>query len=134
MKKKWLLASGLAIVVGVAIIIIRCSVVDKQQEIENLDSLLDLSVSVHDKSGDLIYDKEFQTTEKFLVDALKSLEDLDLVIQDDKYGAYVTSIKGIEQGDNYYWTYYVNDEYASSGISSYEVKNDDKILFKIEQF
>ena len=70
----------------------------------------------------------------YLLDALNSLEDLKVETEDSDYGAYIISISDLEQGDNYYWNYYVNGEYASVGVSSYEIKNNDVFTFKLEKF
>ena len=55
-------------------------------------------------------------------------------MEDGKYGKFITSILGIEQGDNYYWSYYINDEYANVGVSSCEVEQNKMYTFKIEKF
>ena len=59
---------------------------------------------------------------------------LNVETEDSDYGAYIISIGDLEQGDNYYWNYYVNGEYASVGVSSYEIKNNDVFTFKLEKF
>jgi len=39
-----------------------------------------------------------------------------------------------KQEDNYYWNYYINDEYAPVGVSSYKIKENDVYTFKLEKF
>ena len=53
-------------------------------------------------------------------------------MEDSQYGKYITSILGIEEGDSYYWSYYINDEYASIGVSSCEIEENSVYSFKIE--
>lgn len=55
-------------------------------------------------------------------------------MEDSEYGKYITSILGIEQGDNYYWSYYINNEYANVGVSNCEIEQDKIYTFKIEKF
>ena len=93
-----------------------------------------LRVIVYDKDNESIYDKKDTTTEKYLIDALKNFKDLNLETETGDYGEYVVGINGLSQGDNYYWNYYVNDNYASVGISNYEIKDNDVITFKLEKF
>ncbi len=98
---------------------------------------ISIGISIYDKEENLLYDEDIQTSKEYLADVLKEARDengLQINIVDDKYGAYVTAIIGIEQGDGYYWTYYVNGEYASVGASNYKIKENDEIEFKIEKF
>ena len=60
---------------------------------------------------------------------LKEL-DIELKYEDDKYGAYITSIKGFEQKEDekgmYYWSYYIDEVYATTGVSSCNVEDGKK--------
>ena len=40
----------------------------------------------------------------------------------------------IEQGDNYYWSYYIDDQYATVGVSNCQIENGKTYNFKIEKF
>lgn len=132
MKKK--LKFILPIVVILAIII--AIVVVKNKGNENSKEVLsnNIQIIVYDKTNATIYDEKKETNEKYLLDALNSLEDLKVETEDSDYGVYIISIGDLEQGDNYYWNYYVNGEYASVGVSSYEIKNNDVFTFKLEKF
>lgn len=44
---------------------------------------------------------------------------------------FITSIEGIEQNDNKYWMYEVNDEQASVGASEFELKPGDDVVFDL---
>ena len=82
----------------------------------------------------ITYDEKVKTEEKFLSDALAKIDGLEVVTEESDYGPYIVSIKGLEQGDNWYWNYYVNGEYAQVGISQQEVKDGDVYTFKLEKF
>lgn len=51
-------------------------------------------------------------------------------------GTYITSLYGIDQKneDNgmYYWSYYIDDNYAEVGVSNCEIKNGstDKYVYE----
>ena len=95
---------------------------------------LDYQVLVYDRDDSVLYDKQLSTEHEILIDALKEQIDLDVVTVDSQYGEYIVSIKGIEQGDNYYWNYYVNGEYAQVGVSSQKINNNDIYTFRLEKF
>lgn len=97
-------------------------------------NMKEIQVIVYDKEENEIYHEKKLTKEKYLVDAIKTIDDLELKTEDSDYGEYIISIKGLKQGNNYYWNYYVNGEYAQIGISSYEIKNNDEFRFKLEKF
>lgn len=48
-------------------------------------------------------------------------------------GSYVQSINGTEEGNGMYWIYYINGAKATTGISSYTLKNGDTITWKYEK-
>ena len=95
---------------------------------------LDYQVVVYDRDSNVLYDKKLSTEHEILIDALKEQQDLQVVTVDSQYGEYIISIKGNEQGDNYYWNYYVNGEYAQVGVSSQKINNDDIYTFRLEKF
>ena len=94
----------------------------------------EIQVVVLDKENTTVYDEKVKTEEKFLSDALAKIDGLEVVTEESDYGPYIVSIKGLEQGDNWYWNYYVNGEYAQVGISQQEVKDGDVYTFKLEKF
>lgn len=132
MKKKLKFILPLVVILAIIIAI----VVVKNKGNEDSEKVLsnNIQIIVYDKTNTTIYDEKKETSEKYLLDALKSLEDLEVETEDSDYGAYIISIDDLEQGDNYYWNYYVNGEYASVGVSSYEIKNNDVFTFKLEKF
>ena len=113
--------------------LVGCGKVTDNQQVKDPNTK-EVQIVVYDKKNESVYDKKSETTKKYLIEVLKSIEELDVKSQDSQYGEYITSIKGLEQGDNYYWNYYVNGEYAQVGASSLEVKDKDVYTFKLEKF
>ena len=55
---------------------------------------------------------------------------------ESEYGLYVTSVCGIEliwsEENPHYWAFYINDEYAQTGVDSTEAEEGAVYLFKAE--
>ena len=100
----------------------------------NISQKTQIIINVFDKENTEIYNKTIETEENYLADVLETIEDLDIVMEDSQYGKYITSILGIEEGDSYYWSYCINDEYASIGVSSCEIEENAIYSFKIEKY
>lgn len=98
------------------------------------DDMKEISIMIYDKDNEEIFKKELYTEAQYLSDVLEKTENLDIQMQDTEYGKYITSIQGISEGDDYYWSYYINDEYAEVGVSNCEIKDGDRYTFKIEKF
>lgn len=91
-------------------------------------------ISVFDKNYNNIYKEEIKTSKKYLIDVLEENQKINVVSEDSQYGEYITSIMGIEQGNDYYWSYYIDDEYATTGVSKCEIEENRHYSFKIEKF
>lgn len=55
--------------------------------------------------------------------------------EDSEYGLYVKSVNGISADydkDGVYWAFYVNGEYAQSGVDSTTITEGDTYSFKVE--
>ena len=128
MKKNYLKVFLLLIMI---VTIVGCSN-NKTNVDDKLDS--DIKIVVYDKDNTVVYNEEKTTSKKYLLDALKTFDDLKLETETGDYGEYIISINGKKQEDNHYWNYYINDEYASVGVSSYEIKENDVYTFKLEKF
>lgn len=111
------------------IFISACNKTDKVDE-----NMISININVYDKEAKEIYNQEISTNEKYLSEAIKDIEDLNVITVDSEYGEYITSILDISEGDNYYWNYYINDEYAQVGISSCKVEDGKTYTFKIERY
>ncbi len=88
-----------------------------------------------------VVDKDGNETQ-FLVHTDKetvgdALLENDLIAGDDgDYGLYVKTVNGITADydtDKTYWAFYVNDEYASSGVDSTKIVDGDSYMFKVEK-
>jgi hypothetical protein len=51
---------------------------------------------------------------------------------DPQYGAEVIGINGTRQGNNKYWSFYVNGKMAQVGAGSYHATSGDKIEWKLQ--
>jgi len=52
------------------------------------------------------------------------------------YGLYVKKVNGIEavyEKDKTYWAFYINGEYAMSGVDTTEIENGAEYSFKVEK-
>ena len=58
----------------------------------------------------------------------------DVQTQDSSLGSFVTSINGVENSEDHFWLFFVNDEMANSGADQFQTKNDDKIEWRYEIF
>ena len=52
-----------------------------------------------------------------------------------EYGLYMTHVNGIPaiwEDDGYYWSFYINDEYAMTGVDQTPVEHDGEYMLKAE--
>jgi len=67
----------------------------------------------------------------------EALLDLGLIAGDDsEYGLYVKTVNGITADydvDGTYWAFYINGEYAMSGVDSTDIVAGDTYAFKVEK-
>lgn len=129
MKKKVIIVSIILI-----IIVIIGGIIINNYKKDYQKSKLEIMISVFDKENLNIYNKNVETEKTYLIDVLKNLEDLNIITEKTEYGEYITSIMNIEQGDNYYWSYYIDDQYATVGVSNCQIENGKTYNFKIEKF
>ena len=55
---------------------------------------------------------------------------------DSEYGLYVKTVNGVTADydtDGTYWAFYINDEYASTGVDSTPVTDGDIYMFRVEK-
>lgn len=130
MKKKVLIILGIAL----AVVILAITAIQKVQPNETNEVEKRIEIIVANKENIEIYNQSIDTKSQYLIDAINEIEELDVISKDDMYGAYITSIMGIEQGDNYYWTYYIDGEYALTGVSNCKVEDGKTYSFKIEEY
>ena len=77
---------------------------------------------------------EIHTDKETVGDALL---ELGLIAGDEgEYGLYVKTVNGITvdyDTDGAYWAFYINGEYASSGVDSTDITEGDSYSLKVEQ-
>lgn len=89
--------------------------------------------TVVDKDGNET-EFEIHTDKETVGEAL--LEQNLIAGEDGEYGLYVKTVNGITADydtDGVYWAFYVNGEYASSGVDTTPVTEGDNYSFKIEK-
>jgi len=66
----------------------------------------------------------------------EALLDVNLIDgEDSEYGLFVKTVNGITvdyDKDGKYWAFYVNDEYAQSGVDTTEIEAGSTYSFKVE--
>lgn len=66
----------------------------------------------------------------------EALEELELIAGDEsEFGLYVKTVNGITADydkDGVYWAFYINDEYAKTGVDSTQITEGDRYSFRIE--
>ncbi len=112
----------------------------KQTEATSVQSVKQLgegsikfTLSVVDKDKN---EKQFEisTDEKTVGDALKKLNLIEG--EQGQYGLYIKSVDGVTadfNNDKTYWAFYINGEYAASGVDQTEVKNGEAYSLRIEK-
>lgn len=77
---------------------------------------------------------QINTDKKTVGDALV---ELDLIAGDEsEYGLYVKTVNGITvdyDKDGKYWAFYINGEYASTGVDSTDIEAGATYSFKVEK-
>ena len=89
--------------------------------------------TVIDKDG-LEANFEIHTDKETVGEALLELELIKG--EDGAYGLYVTEVNGIIADydvDKTYWAFYVNDEYATSGVDTTAIEEGVSYAFKVEK-
>ncbi|MCI8889860.1 MAG: DUF4430 domain-containing protein [Eubacterium sp.] len=91
------------------------------------------SLTVSDADGSQT-EFEIHTDQETVGAALQELELIDG--EEGQYGLYVTTVNGITvdyDKDGMYWAFYVNDEYAQTGVDATEIKEGDSYALKAEK-
>ena len=111
---------------------------ENTQNVQTEDNVLgegktEFTFTVVDKDGN---ETQFEIhTDKETVG--EALLELDLIAGDEgEYGLYVKTVNGITADydvDQTYWAFYVNDEYAQTGVDSTTITAGDSYSFKVEK-
>ena len=90
------------------------------------------TLTVTDKEGnETVF--EIHTDKETVGDALTELELIDG--EQSAYGLYVKTVNGITADydkDGVYWAFYINDEYALTGVDATNITEGDRYSFRIE--
>ncbi len=106
---------------------------DMQREGGELgEGSMEFALTVTDKDGN---ETQFQihTDKKTVGEALQELNLIDG--EEGEYGLFVKTVNGITADydtDGVYWAFYVNDEYATSGVDVTEITEGDNYALKVE--
>lgn len=84
--------------------------------------------------ADNAYEYTLTTDEETVLEVLQEyneIYDLKLVTQDSQYGAFITSLKGVDQDETkgYYYSYSLNGGYAL-GVSTQTIEDGDILEFR----
>lgn len=93
----------------------------ENQEFGEGDTKVTVEVKIEDKSVDFV----INTDEKMLGDAL--LEHKLVEGEEGQYGLYIKKVNGVladYDTDGAYWAFYIDGEYATTGVDSTEIKNE----------
>ncbi len=93
----------------------------------------EFSLLVTDKDGNSTAFK-VKTDKKTVGDALLDLKLIDG--EEGQYGLYIKSVNGITADydiDGTYWAFYVNGEYASTGVDTTEITEGTAYSLKVEK-
>ncbi len=129
MKKKIAIITIIAIIVIAIIGIIVGNLNNNHSNVEK-----EITISIFNKETEKIYSAGVKTEKTYLIDVLKELKEINVVTEKSEYGDFIISIMNIEQGDNFYWSYYIDNEYATVGVSNCKVEDGKTYNFKIEKF
>ena len=92
----------------------------------------EFSLTVADQEGSETQ-FEIHTDKETVGEALLELGLIDG--EESEYGLYVKTVNGITvdyDKDGVYWAFYINGEYASSGVDSTEITEGESYSFKVE--
>lgn len=144
-KKLITLFLGLILVMSMAFAAIGCgsgNQVGNNQQVQNTEEAqvtvlgegaTQFAFTVIDKDGNET-NFEIHTDKEIVGDALLELE---LIAGDEsEYGLFVKSVNGIiadYNEDQTYWAFYVNGEYATSGVDTTPIEAGKTYTFKVEK-
>ena len=106
---------------------------DRQADVSVLGTgSTEFSLTVVDREGSETQ-FEVHTDKETVGEALLELGLIDG--EESVYGLYVKTVNGITvdyDKDGAYWSFYINGEYASSGVDSTEITEGESYSFKVE--
>ena len=136
------------LIVSMAFSTIGCSTNEQSEnnqpstEVQNLDATTEqvlgegqtqFMFTVVDKDGNAT-NFEIHTDKETVGDALLEVE--LIAGEESEYGLFVKTVNGITADydvDQTYWAFYVNDEYASSGVDTTAIEDGKTYSFKVQK-
>lgn len=132
MKKKSIaIISILALLI--IIIVISLSLIKNNNSDNENTQLKKITISVYNQYNINLFNEAIETDKEYLIDILTNISEIQLKTEDSQYGAYIKSIMGIEQSDEYYWSYYIDDTYATVGVSNCKIEDGKNYSFRFEE-
>ena len=145
-KKKLICVLSFVLIAVMALTMFGCGKADEGETPETTDAIvqaadrqvmgegkLSFNFNVTDADGNVSY-FEIHTDKKTVGEALL---DLELIAgEDGDYGLYVKTVCGITADydvDKTYWAFYINGEYAMSGVDRTDIADGAVYEFKIEK-
>lgn len=144
--KSWIIC--MMLIVSMTFSAIGCSTNEQSEnnqpstEVQNLDAATEqvlgegqtqFMFTVVDKDGNAT-NFEIHTDKETVGDALLEVE--LIAGEESEYGLFVKTVNGITADydvDQTYWAFYVNDEYASSGVDTTAIEDGKTYSFKVEK-
>ena len=145
-KSKKILFTTFIVLAAVMMMLVSCSENEFQGDADNAQTS-DVQKNVTELGeGAVQFTFEVTDTDKktetFLIKTDKTivgdaLIDLGLISGDDgPYGLYVKTVNGITADydkDGTYWAFYINGEYAMTGVDTTDIVSGDTYSFKVEK-
>lgn len=122
----------MVLIVAMALSMTACST-DKDTDTGDVAVERSFIFEVVDKDGNL---ETFDITTDQATVGEALLEEGLIVGEDGPYGLYVTEVNGIVADydvDQTYWAFYIDGEYASSGVDTTDVTDGSTYSFKVEK-
>lgn len=123
-KKKVILASGILVVLIVAMLLVWINFREKPVEGSKT-----ITIEVRDsKEKSVVY--ELQTDAQFLIEAMEEAKEQGLTYEGEEgqYGLSISTVNGESADytlDGAYWSFNVNGEYCNYGVSEQPVEDGD---------
>lgn len=97
------------------------------QEVQAGDMVVSLEVMSPAANDSVACSEEVEAPEESTVLELFGYTDLDVVVEDGPYGAFVASINGVANEGTKGWTYTVNEEQIQESAANVKVTQGDSV-------
>lgn len=93
-----------------------------------------VNMTVTDLDGNVLYDEAVEVEPESTILAVLEQSGVDYVNEPSSYGAYITSLAGVEGSDNTGWTYTLNDEQVMSAADQQAVEDGDAVAWQLAEW